>query len=90
MKAYFKKIGNADLSFGILYWNLFFGGLPFILVAAILALFGIKPVAVNNVYYDGIIGFNIPLISLPIVVFISTVFICFFLFVGKNLIRIIF
>ncbi|WP_293912463.1 MULTISPECIES: hypothetical protein [unclassified Sphingobacterium] len=90
MKDYFKKIGNTDLSFGMLYWTLFFGGLPFILVAALLASFGLKPMQVNNVYYDGIIGFIIPLISLPVVVFISTVFIWFFLFVGKTLIRIIF
>ncbi|WP_286752574.1 MULTISPECIES: hypothetical protein [Sphingobacterium] len=90
MKVYFQNSSKLNIKFSILFWQLFFGILPFTLIVSMLAYTGQKPANFNGEHLIGISGALISLIIHPIVVFAGTTLLWTILFIGRVIIKMIF
>jgi len=90
MKAYFQNSSNSNIKFSILFWQLFFGMLPFKLIISMVAYTGQKPAEFNGENFQGISGALISLITNPIVVFVGSIILWTILFIGRRLLKLIF
>jgi len=90
MKAYFQNSSNSNIKFSILFWQLFFGMLPFTLIISILAYTGQKTADLNGEKFQGILGALISLIVHPMIVIVGSILLWIILFVGRNLLKLIF
>jgi hypothetical protein len=87
---YFQRFSQKPNSlFQFIFWNLFFGYLPFGLFIALLSLFGNIAFTLNNQPVYGITGFLGYVICIPFVILIFTVVFWIFFSIGNFLIRII-
>ncbi len=90
MKAYLQNSSKLNTKFSILFWQLFFGILPFNLIISIMAYTGQKPTIFNGENLQGISGALISLITHPIVVFVGSIILWTILFIGRNILKLIF
>ncbi|MCS4165290.1 hypothetical protein [Sphingobacterium sp. BIGb0116] len=90
MKAYFQNSSKLNIKFSILFWQLFFGTLPFTLIVSPLAFTGQRPANFNGEHLIGISGALISLITHPIVVFVGTIILWTILLIGRIIIEFIF
>lgn len=90
MKAYFQNSSKTSIKFSILFWQLFVGMLPFTLIVSIVAYTGQKTAEFNGENFQGISGALISLITHPIVVFVGSIILWTILFIGRNLLKLIF
>ncbi|MGJ1242748.1 hypothetical protein [Sphingobacterium siyangense] len=90
MKSYFQNPSKTSIKFSILFWQLFFGMLPFTLIISIVAYTGQKPAEFNGENFQGISGALISLITHPIVVFLGSIILWTILFIGRSLLKLIF
>lgn len=81
---------TTSIKFSILFLQLFFGMLPFTLIVSIVAYTGQKPAEFNGENFQGISGALISLITHPIVVFVASIILWTILFIGRNLLKLIF
>ncbi|RKE57293.1 hypothetical protein [Sphingobacterium detergens] len=90
MKVLFKNLSKTNIRFSTLFWQLFFGVLPFTLIISVMAYTGQKTAELNGEYFQGISGALISLIAHPIVIFIGSIMIWTVLSIGKNLLKLFF
>lgn len=83
---YFKKFLERP-KFDYLFWNYFFCYIPFGIIVSILSLIGISPVKFNDQLYDGIFGFLISLVYIPMVAVILGFINWLFLYIGNFFLR---
>jgi len=76
--------------FGFLFWNTFFGVLPFGLLIAIMSLFGFIPVTINEESRYGLEGALFMLLYIPFFAFLFTFSSWVLLSLGNLFLRLIF
>ncbi len=87
---YFKKFEEKPNNFfQYIYWNLFFGYLPFGVLISILSLFGKIAFTLNNEPVYGIVGFLMYAICIPILTLIFTLVIWIYMSIGNFILRLV-
>jgi hypothetical protein len=84
LKDYLEKPKKL---FGFLYWNFFFGYLPFGVLAAILSLLGKVPANFNEQEVYGMLGFSVHLFFVFALPFLISFFCWIYICIGNFIIN---
>jgi hypothetical protein len=90
MKAYFQILGKSTLSFAAFFWQLFFGLLPFTLIASVMGYTGQKVAQLNGEYFQGIYGAIIPIVTHFFIAIVGGMILWTVLYIGRKLLEFFF
>lgn len=88
--SFLKSISSKpEKSFKLFFWKFFFGYLPIGLLISFLALFEVNPVVFNEEPVDGIKGFMVGLLIIPLIVLAITIMVWLLFTVGDLIINLL-